>query len=248
MESKSARAVLVELVGVFGLIFFSSGLVCINQMTAPLGETGASALTTHQPGIVGAALGQGLILAALLALTVPISGGYLNPAITLMLWVFKRIETPRAAGLIGAQFAGSILAAVCLYFVFDLSLLRSAHFGAPHLNSLAYRVIDQQTVATGVAIELLLTFFLVSAIFGLAGGETLKLGLVAGMIATACTLFGFALTGAAMNPARWLGPTLLESLNSSLVRSPWADSLIYLAGPILGSLLGGVFVFKVVQK
>ena len=247
METKLPRAAFVELVGAFGLVFFSAGLVCLNQTTTPSGETGTSPLTLHQPGIFGVALGQGLILAALLALTVPISGGYLNPAITLMLWVFKRIETPRAAALMGAQFVGSVLAAVCLYFVFDAGLLRAAHFGAPHLNPLTYHTISQPTLASGAAIELLLTFFLVSAIFGLTGGDTLKLGLVAGMIATVCGLFGFALTGAALNPARWLGPTLLEAFNSIPPRSPWADTLVYFAGPILGALLGGVFVFKVLQ-
>src|ERR1700722_16109440 len=105
MDAKTARITFVELVGAFGLVFFSAGLVCINQTTTPDGAAGMSPLTLHQPGIVGVALGQGLILAALLALTVPISGGYLNPAIALMLWVFGKLETPRVAWLVGAQFA-----------------------------------------------------------------------------------------------------------------------------------------------
>jgi aquaporin TIP len=246
MDAKTARITFVELVGAFGLVFFSAGLVCINQTTTPEGAAGTSPLTLHQPGIVGVALGQGLILAALLGLTVPISGGYLNPAIALMLWVFGKLETPRAAWLIGAQFVGGLLAAVCLNYTFDASLLKSAHFGAPHMNPLAYPAAGQSLLATGTAIELLLTFFLVTAIFSLAGADTLRLGLVAGMIATVCALFGFALTGAALNPARWLGPALLDALTSN--RYPWGDSLIYLAGPILGALLGGAFVFKIVRQ
>jgi aquaporin TIP len=242
METKLQRAFVIELVGAFGLVLFSAGLPCINQMTHPAGTT---PLTGDQPGIVGIALGQGLILAALLALTVPVSGGYLNPAIVLMLWVFGRLETPRASALIGAQFLGGLLAAVCLRFMFASDVLQAAHFGAPHVNALAYQPVSVPTLFTGALIELLLTFFLVFAIFGLAGADALKLGLVAGMIATACALFGFALTGAALNPARWLGPTLVEALSStSSTRNPWADTLVYLAGPILGSLLGGVFAFK----
>jgi aquaporin TIP len=258
MDKKLLRILVIELVGVFGLVLFSSGLVCINQMTSPL--------PAHQPGLVGIALGQGLIFAALLALTAPITGGYLNPAITLMLWVFNRIETPRAAWLIVAQFVGSILAAGCLYLIFDAALLRSADFGASHVNKLAYptdakdqddvnqkeakikgkapEVSHQSRQFTGAGVELLLTFFLVFAIFGMtSGNDSLKLGIVAGMIVTACGLFSYPLTGAALNPARWLGPTLLEACHTT--RSAWSDSLVYLAGPILGSLLGGVFVFKV---
>jgi glycerol uptake facilitator-like aquaporin len=248
MDRRLQRVVFIELVGVFGLVLFSAGLVCVSQMTIPEGNRGAAPQTLQQPGVLGIALGQGLILAALLALTAPITGGYLNPAVTLMLWVFNRLATPRAAWLMAAQFLGSILAAVCLYFVFDQNLLREAHVGAPHINHLAYRATGQMMQFTGAALELLLTFFLVSAIFGLTDGEALHLGMVAGMIATVCALFGLSLTGAALNPARWLGPTLLESfITKDSPSSPWADSLVYLAGPILGALLGGFFVFKVYQ-
>jgi aquaporin Z len=245
METKLQRAFVIELVGAFGLVLFSAGLTCINQMTAPGGMAGTTPLTGHQPGVVGVALGQGLILAALLALTVPVTGGYLNPAIALMLWVFGRLETPRAGALIGAQFLGGLLAAICLRLIFDNELLQVSHFGAPHVNALAYQPLGQPALLSGAAIELLLTFFLVFAIFGLAGTDALKLGLVAGMIATVCALFGFALTGAALNPARWLGPTIVEAISASSTRNPWADTLVYLAGPILGSLAAGLFVFKV---
>ena len=54
-------------------------------------------------------------------------------------------------------------------------------------------------------------------------------------------LFGFSLTGAALTPARWLGPTLLEAISTThLTRNPWADTLVYLAGPILGWFLAGL--------
>jgi aquaporin TIP len=246
MDKKLLRLLAIETIGVFGLVLFSSGLVCINQMTSPL--------PIHQPGLVGIALGQGLIFAALLALTAPITGGYLNPAITLMLWVFNRIETPRAVWLMVAQFVGSILAAACLSLIFVPDLVQSAEFGAPHVNTLAYPneanqgkaatgTSGQAAIVSGAGLELLLTFFVVFAIFGLAGADTLKLGLVAGMIVTVCALFGYALTGAAMNPARWLGPTLLAAYHKSPIA--WTDTLVYLAGPILGAILGGFFVFKV---
>jgi aquaporin TIP len=246
MDKKLARLLFIELIGAFGLVLFSSGLVCVDRLTSPGSSAGVPAQAQHQLGVFGIALGQGLILAALLALTAPVTGGYLNPAITLMQWIFARVETPRAVGLMVAQFVGGLLAAMCLYFTFDTGLLRDAHFGAPHINVLAYQTVEPRTLFAGAGLELLLTFFLVFAIFGLAGKDALQLGLVAGMIATVCALFGFALTGAALNPARWLGPTLFEAFTSTNPqRSPWADSLVYIVGPVLGSLLGGYFVFKV---
>ncbi len=247
MDTKTQRILFIELVGAFGLVFFSAGLVCINVTTVPPGATPTSPLAWHQPGAFGIALGQGLILAALLALTVPVSGGYLNPAITLMLWVFTKLETPRATGLIVVQFLGGILAAICLRFTFAEAVLQSAHLGAPQINPLSYPTLGPSAHLSGAGIELLLTFFLVFAIFGIASADPLRLGVVSGMIATACVLFGFPLTGAALNPTRWLGPTLIDGILSSSARSPWADSLVYLAGPILGALLGGFFVFKIYQ-
>ena len=251
MDTKTLRILFIEFVGAFGLVLFSAGLVCVSVTTRPEGAGPGSPLTWHQPGAFGIALGQGLILASLLALTAPITGGYLNPAVTLMLWVFTKVESPRAAGLMVAQFLGGIVAAVCLKYTFAGEIVRDAHFGAPHLNSLAYPVLGPSTHLAGCALELLLTFFLVFAIFGMVGigpvaADPLRLGVVSGMIATACVLFGFPLTGAAMNPARWLGPTALDAITTRQATA-WADALVYLAGPILGALAGGTFVFKVVQ-
>jgi hypothetical protein len=57
-------------------------------------------------------------------------------------------------------------------------------------------------------------------------------------------LFGFALTGAAANPARWFGPALSELSLPGRTRSPFADVFVYLAGPVLGALLAGLVYFK----
>src|SRR5258708_4136493 len=102
MHKRLQRIVFIELVGAFVLVLFSAGLVCVSQMPIPEGNGGADPQTLQQPGVLGIALGQGLILAALLALTARITGGYLNPAVTLMLWVFNRLATPRAAWLMAA--------------------------------------------------------------------------------------------------------------------------------------------------
>lgn len=242
MEPKLSRVFVIELIGTFGLVLFCAGLACANQTATPEGQTAPLLLTAQQPGAFGVALGQGLILAALLALTAPVTGGYLNPAIVIMLWVMGRIDQRRAAVLGIAQIAGSLLAALALQAIFVDSILQAAHFGAPHVSPLSYRPPTEGTLVGAGLVELILTFFLVFAIFALATGDTLRLALVAGMIATACTLFGYPLTGAAMNPARWLGPTIVEAIRAD--KAAWSHTVIYLAGPILGALAGGVAAFK----
>jgi aquaporin TIP len=242
MESKLSRVFVIELIATFGLVLFCAGLVCANVTATPEGQTAPQLLTSHQPGAFGVALGQGLILAALLALSAPVTGGYLNPAIVIMLWVMGRVDQRRAAVLLAAQIAGSVLAALTLQAIFVDSVLQASHFGAPHVSPLAYRPPTEGTLVAGGIVELILTFFLVFAIFALATGDSLRLGLIAGMIATACTLFGYPLTGAAMNPARWLGPTVVEAIRSD--KAAWQHTVIYLAGPTLGALAGGLAAFK----
>src|SRR5437868_13208789 len=105
MDEKILRALMAELTGTFALVFVSAGAVCVNEMGG------------LQPGSVSIALAAGLIYAAALAVTLPIAGGYLNPAVTLMLWVFKRLDGVRTAGFIFAQALGAVIAALLLRFI-----------------------------------------------------------------------------------------------------------------------------------
>src|SRR5207253_1137174 len=128
MDKNLRRAYLIELLGTFALVYFGAGVVCVNYLTTPSEQQPAtSALMSQQPGLVGIALAQGLILAVALAVTVPLAGGFLNPAVTLMLWVFNRLDHVRTSWLIGAQVVGATLAGACLRFTFAEDVLRGAH-------------------------------------------------------------------------------------------------------------------------
>lgn len=209
-------------------------------------------MTVQQPGLVGVAIGQALVWMALVAWSAPVSGGFLNPAISLMLWVFGRLNTIRLAWFLGAQLIGGVLAGFVLQLLFKTDILRTAHFGAPFLNPLAYSLPSNSAVWAGVGVELLLTFFLVLAMFSSkessAAGSIPASWLSGGMLAAA-VLFAGPLTGAGLNPARWFGPVFWQLLDRSAEeasgQSPATQALVYIAGPILGALLAGAFVFRV---
>ena len=55
-------------------------------------------------------------------------------------------------------------------------------------------------------------------------------GAVIGGTVGLCALVGGPLSGAALNPARWLGPALLSG--------SWQHAWIYLVGPLAGALVG----------
>lgn len=278
MNKALLRAYIVELLGTFALVLFAAGVVCVNQLTVPENQAaGRGPLFDHQPGLVGIALAQGLVFATVLVLTMHVSGGYLNPAITLMLWVFNRMQSVRAAWLIGAQLLGSVLAGLVLRLTFDERVLRDARMGAPHLNRLVYGdLTDWSRLFSGAALEFILTFFLVFAIFGTirskaqwqqideegTAADSLNepgratdarlAALIAGCTLTACALFAFPLTGAAANPARWFGPVLWEAALPAAQppvagQSPFADMFVYIAGPVAAALAAGLLFFKLLH-
>ncbi len=243
------RVYLVELAGTFALVYFAAGAVCVNLATTPPNQAPTSAALPEHPGVLGVALAQGVVLAVMLVLTVPVTGGYLNPAITIMLWVFNRLETMRAVWLIGAQFLGAALAGWCIYSTFREDVLRSALMGTPHLNQLLFPSIYRGALLAGTGVELALTFFMVLAIFcvGRDGAHTSWSGVAAGAFLAGGAVLAYPLTGAAANPARWFGTVLFEfALSDQRPGSPiLGDVFVYIAGPILGALAAGLFYFKV---
>src|SRR5207253_6084868 len=95
----SPRAFIAELAGTFAWVFISAAAVLADAV-APL-------INAPRIGPIGIAVVVGLSYAGLLAATVPLSGGFLNPAITLALWVFHRLDTGRALALAAVQFGGA---------------------------------------------------------------------------------------------------------------------------------------------
>lgn len=229
---KEWRPFLAELLGTFALVFVVSGTVCMTRLT--------DRTDPMQPLVVGIALAHGLILTAVLSATVNISGGLLNPALTLTLWVFKRHEARRACGLVGGQLVGAFLAGLCLRFLFADDLLTQARLGTPHLNPNSFglaapRFPYWRTLASGISIEFVLTFILTFAIYGtLLDPRAPQRGVLGpGWAVVAVTFLGYPLTGAALNPARWLGPVLWER---TLRPDAFNDHLVFWVGPIFGAL------------
>jgi glycerol uptake facilitator-like aquaporin len=85
-----------------------------------------------------------------------------------------------------------------------------------------------------IGIELVLTFFLMSAVFGTAVSPDAPrvAGFGIGLVLLFDILVGGPLTGAAMNPARAFGP--------ALVAGQWLGHVAYWVGPILGALLAAL--------
>jgi len=228
------RGCLAELIGTFVLVLFGAGAVCSSYLPSD----------DYRPEVAGVAMAEGFTLAVLLTAIFPVSQGCLNPALALMLWVFKRLDGQRTALLIVSQLLGAVLAGLVLRLLFSDEVLREARLGTPHLKALLTptREVTLPGLLTGVAVEMVLTALLAWAIFAaLYDPRTPRLGgLLPGLAQTAIIVVGFHLTGGSANPARWVGPLVWQfTLPNWQNLAPLADQLVYWAGPIVGALLGG---------
>jgi len=203
-----------EFVGAFALVFVGAGAILAAGPAA-------------EPGIVGIALAYGLVIAVMVSAVGHISGGHFNPAITLGFLVTGRLAPLLALVYWIAQFAGAIGAAALLRWIFADDTEGS--LGAPVLNP------GIQPEA-GLLIEAILTFFLVWVVFATMADPrgTFKsiAGLAIGLTITLDVLMGGTLTGAAMNPARALGPELISNT--------WDDFWIWYIGPFAGAVIAAV--------
>jgi aquaporin TIP len=205
-----ARRTVAEFVGTFALIFVGAGAAIYGDLVA-------------------LALANGLVIAVMVSAVGLISGGFFNPAVTLAFVITRRIAPKLAAIYLLAQLGAAALAALLLKWVLPHAASINSHLGAPALGS-------GVTAGKGVAIEAVLSFFLVWVIFATAvdprGTFKQIAGLAIGLTITFDALFGLGLTGAAMNPARAFGP--------QLVGNHWAHFWVWYVGPIAGGAIAAL--------
>jgi aquaporin TIP len=211
VEHDPLRRGIAEFVGTFTLIFVGMGSIAFIQSNL----------------LVGVALAHGLAIAVMASAVGHISGGHFNPAVTLGFLVTRRIVPSLAALYWLAQLAGATLAALALRGLFPSEA--NLDVGVPVVNPTI-------NAGQGVAIEAILTFFLVWVIFATAadpGGAFKSIaGLAIGLTITIDILAAGPLTGAAMNPARSLGPEIVFNI--------WDDWWVYLVGPSLGAVVAAL--------
>lgn len=202
------RQLAAEFLGTFALVFIGGGAVVTDAMGGAL-------------GLVGIALAHALVLSVMVTATMNISGGQLNPAVTLAVWMARKIDGQRAVMFVLTQLAAAVAAALLIKALFPAAAGAAAGYGVP-------RVAGNVTLAQAIVIEAILTFFLVGAVFGTAiSREAPRVGgFGIGLVLVFDILVGGPLTGAAMNPARAFGP--------ALAAAEWTAHTVYWIGPLAG--------------
>jgi len=209
------KALIAEFIGTFTLIFIGVGAIAGNYING------------GQTGLTGIALAHGLAIAVMVSATAAVSGGHLNPAVTIGLFAARKIDAVNAVGYVLAQCLGGIVAAGLIKFCVPAMALAAVGMGTPAVGA-------GVLVSMAFITEIILTFFLVFVVYGSAVDKRAPKvgGLFIGLTVALDILMGGPISGAAMNPARHLGPALL----GGGLQNIW----LYWLGPVIGGILAGV--------
>ncbi|OGE07368.1 hypothetical protein A2W70_03185 [Candidatus Curtissbacteria bacterium RIFCSPLOWO2_02_41_11] len=216
------RAYLAEFLGTFVFVFIASGATLTNIFFNDIGG-------------VGVALATGLALTSMIYAVVHLSGGHLNPAVTLAIWFSQKINGGVASFYIIAQLLASLAAAGVLLWIFGPDA-RQFSLGGPVIGA-------GVSIKIAVVIEAILTAILVLAVFATMVDKrgAVSFGpLVVGLVLTVSAIFAGSLTGAALNPARAFGPLIISQSYSNLA--------VWIIGPATGSIFGLIYDFLFLRK
>jgi MIP family channel proteins len=221
MSNRITAKLLAEFIGTFSFVFIGAG-------TAAVVGDGVGL-----PGIAAIALAHGFTIMAFAFAYGSVSGGHMNPAVTVGVLAAGAMSAGEAIGYIVSQLIGGVAGALLLRTVLGgagtgLGLPALAHNLALGATSLTI------TPAAGFMIEAVLAFFLVTVVLGtaVAGRAGSLAPLAIGMTLTFNILMGGALTGAPFNPARALGPMVATG--------NFSDAWLYLTAPIVGAIVAAL--------
>lgn len=217
-----------ELIGTFWLVLCGCGgaLIAAN-FHASAGSGGI--------GLVGVSLAFGLAVATMIYAIGPVSGGHMNPAVTIGLTVAGRFESKHVVPYVVAQVIGAIAAAFALKVIVS---------GAPGFdvasgfasNGFANRSPGQYSMQAAFLCEAVMTAFFVFVVLGVTDKRAPAgfAGLVIGLCLTLIHLVTIPVTGTSVNPARSTGPALVAG-------GPALDQLwLFWLAPIVGAIVAAV--------
>jgi aquaporin Z len=188
-------------------------------------------------GVVATAMAFGLVLVALVYAIGPISGCHINPAVTLGFVASGRMKIEEAVGYWVAQFAGGIVGAYLLYWMFTTSAVY--HKSIQGLGTDGYGAKSHLYVSEGGAflIEVVLTAIFVLVVLFATHKAAIQgaAGVAIGFALLMVHLIGIPLTGTSVNPARALGPALV--VGGTALSQVWVFIVAPLAGAIVAALI-----------
>ncbi|MBE5108331.1 aquaporin [Bacillus thuringiensis] len=205
------KKAIAECIGTFVLVLFGTG-------TAVIGG-GIEGI-----GILGIAMAFGLSIVAMAYSIGTISGCHVNPAVSIAMFINKRMNAVELAYYVIAQILGGLLGTITL-----ITILKSSNMT---LNNLGQNSFGKLGSSGSFLVEFVLTFVFILVIIAVTGkkGNAHLAGLVIGFTLVLIHLLGISLTGTSVNPARSLAPALFAG--GEALSQLW----VFIIAPILGGI------------
>ncbi|WP_448923863.1 MIP/aquaporin family protein [Hoylesella nanceiensis] len=227
---------LAEMIGTMVLVLMGCG-TAVSLGCNPVGAD----LST----VVGTAMAFGLSVIAMAYTIGGISGCHINPAITLGVFLSKRMSAKDALMYIVFQVIGGLLGAAILYALVTSAgtdfALAGAGLGSNDLQS-------GVSVAGGLIAEIVFTCVFVLVVLGATASENESTGkfagLAIGLSLILVHLVCIRYTGTSVNPARSFGPALFAQLAGGPATA-LSNLWIFIVGPFAGAVLASC-IWKVI--
>lgn len=227
------RKYVAEFIGTAVLVFFGCGsAVAANALLSAMGMGLPAAFST-----LLTAIAFGLSIVAMAYSIGNISGCHVNPAVSLGMLISGRMNGKDFIGYVVAQIIGAICGAALL----GVCVKGFASLGANGYDSASTFGVSMWTA---LIIEVFLTFVFVMAVLGVTDKVENKsvAGLVIGLSLTLVHLFGIPFTGTSVNPARSIGPALIQMFagDNTAISQLW----VFIVAPLVGgSIAALVYMF-----
>lgn len=211
----SARQLMAEVLGTFGLVLFCAGSAHVNWWSG------------GQLGALGVGLVNGFGVAVMIFAFWAISGAHLNPAVSLGLWLSGKLPVRKLAPYVAAQLVGALIASSVMHGLFR------NHTGEG--DSWLGANFSTGPLIQAFGTEIVITFFLVYAILMMAdrGRSATVFAVAVGLYVAAAVTMAGSVSGASMNPARAFGPAAIAWF--------WDNHWVYWVAPGIGAVIASVF-------
>nr|CCA21136.1 aquaporin9 putative [Albugo laibachii Nc14] len=246
------REMFAEFLGTMILVVIGDGVVC--QTVVSQGIEAKNAVKNQQnPDFTNMAgdwstisFGYGIGLMLGLFVSAGVSGGHLNPAVSVAMCRHGRLPWKKLPYYVMAQFAGAFVGAMVVYIGYYPGLIYLDNWEIGTAGIFATYPKEHEGLFAGFFDEIIGTFLLLLGIFAITdkgnneaekGMKPLAIGLLLSGIALS---FGYN-TGFALNPARDFSPRLLTALAGWGFKVFTANNAYFwvpLLAPIVGGLLG----------
>ena len=194
---------------------------------------GSAAIAGSTLGTLGIAFAFGLAIVAIAYSVGRVSGGHVNPAVSLAMLINKKMTLKDFCGYVIAQILGAFAGSGILLLIINMTNLENAGLGANGFGELSAVGLG---LAGAIIVEIIATFIFVLAILGVTHNEKYSCiaGLVIGLVLTLIHIVVIPLTGTSVNPARSLAPAVL--VGGTALSQVW----VFVVAPLVGAVLAAL--------